>query len=251
MGLVMKTLLLRSVALLALMLCALPVAAQKKYTIEPSNTIVGAWEPEKNPDVEQLDIKVHIYNTTEEEFSLTWSLGNSSFPEQWLPQVCDNMNCFEYKDLLGKVKTMTVGAKSGPAYKQGEIKVTAYPKDYVKKITYYGVGSLKITIADAAKPQDTDELTFTAKVEATSVEEEGNTSAVEISPNPAGDFMTVKSTGVSGMLSIISALGTLQFEAPIENGAMVVNLGGIPQGVYFVKITDASGKSSVRKFVKQ
>lgn len=249
----MKTLLLRSAALLALAvaLCALPVTAQKRYTIEPSSTIVGAWEPEKNPDVEQLDIKIHIYNTSEEEFSLNWSLNSSNFPEQWLPQVCDNANCFEYKDLVGKTKTMTVGAKSGPSYKQGELKVTAYPKDYLKDITYYGVGTLKITIADAAKPQETDELTFTAKVEATSVAEEGDNSAVEISPNPAGDFMTVTSTSVSGMLSIVSALGTVQFAAPLDNGVTVVNLAGIPQGVYFAKITDVSGKSSVRKFMKR
>lgn len=231
----------------AVLFIATPAGAQRKYTIEPSKLAIGQWDPSV---MEQLDIKIHIYNTTEETLSIQWRLGKDNLLKEWKPQICDNMNCFEYDQLVGETKTMTVGKKSEPAWKQGEFKLSVYPLDFSTNVTTYGTGTLSVILADVNNLSEMDTLLFTAKVVATSVEF-GESSGITVSPNPAGDYIAVTALSTTGSIAVISALGSVEFETSLENGASYINLGGLTQGVYFLRITDAAGKTSAQKFVKR
>ncbi len=224
----------------------MPSAFAQRYTISPSKTAVGEW----NEMMDDLEIFIYFYNTTDETFDTKWELGKSSLPDSWDPSMCDNRVCFNFVDLFGVPRTMSIAGKSKPAYMQGFLKLAVKPQDD-KGIIHYGEGEVSVMIYDVASSNNVDTVTFIAKTKSiSSVNDNAQNSGIEASPNPAGEFLTVKSKS-RGTLSILSTLGTVEFETQIENGYSYINLGGISQGVHFLNITDASGKKSVQKFIKQ
>ncbi|GAB1429837.1 hypothetical protein MASR2M18_06700 [Ignavibacteria bacterium] len=220
----------------------LEVFAQR-YSITPSKEVTGVW----SDDMEQLEISVHFLNTTDEDFNTNWTLGQTTLPDIWQPSMCDNQICLDFVQLFGKVKTMKIAKKTAPEYMQGLLKLAVKPKNETGEVMS-GTGFVKVMIHDVMSANVIDTIIFTANVGVTSVDEQQN--SVEISPNPAGDFLTVKYPYASGSIAIISALGMVEFEAQLDGGYSYINLGGIPQGAHFLQITDADGVKTIHKFIK-
>lgn len=215
----------------------------QRYTITPSKEVTGVW----SDDMDQLEISVHFLNTTDEDFNTNWSLGETTMPEIWQPSMCDNQICLDFAQLFGKVKTMKIAKKTEPEYKQGLLKLAVKPKNEGGTVMP-GEGFVKVMIHDVSTANIIDTVIFKAIAYPVSVEE--LQSNVELSPNPAGNFLTIKYPPANGSLSIISALGIVEFESRLESGYTYINLGGISQGVHFLQITAADGSKTMHKFIK-
>lgn len=58
---------------------------------------------------------------------------------------------------------------------------------------------------------------------------------LQLSPNPAADFVQVGELPVSGRLEIVDFIGKQMYSAQLSAGAHSLNLSGIPEGVYLVR----------------
>jgi hypothetical protein len=56
-------------------------------------------------------------------------------------------------------------------------------------------------------------------------------------PNPAKDWVKIQSKG-TGLFSITDLQGKVIKNGRLEAGANAINIGGIPDGVYFVKFNN-------------
>lgn len=240
----MKSLILRIVAA-ALLLGISNTSGifAQRYSISPSKDVTGTW----SDDMDQLEISVHFLNTTDEDFDTKWSLGQTTLPDIWQPSMCDNQICLDFAQLFGKVKTMKIAKKTAPEYLQGLLKLAVKPRNDAGEVMP-GEGFVKVMIHDVLSSDIIDTITFAAKVGVTSVAEQED--GVEFSPNPVGEFLTVKYPYASGSLAIVSALGIVEFEAQLNGGYSYINLGGIPRGAHFLQIMGADGKKTIGKFIK-
>jgi len=67
----------------------------------------------------------------------------------------------------------------------------------------------------------------------------------EIYPNPASSFFTINILGAAGMFNMLlfDTQGKLLTQQQLSGGSPeTIEVGALPAGMYFVRITDASGK---------
>lgn len=79
-----------------------------------------------------------------------------------------------------------------------------------------------------------------------------NSNEVQISPNPASDYIKVISVTGSGRLSIFSITGVKAKEfllTPIQGAENNLFVGDLSAGTYVVKVENVNGKSAVRKVI--
>ncbi len=79
-----------------------------------------------------------------------------------------------------------------------------------------------------------------------------NPNEVQISPNPASDYIKVISVTGSGRLSIFSITGVKAKEyllTPIQGAENNLFVGDLSPGTYVVKVENVNGKSAVRKVI--
>ena len=94
-----------------------------------------------------------------------------------------------------------------------------------------------------------DEMTFTTEIDSTSVEA-WLAASVKLYPNPANDVVYVQCTMndvPDGDLQLFDVYGKLQQVVPITGETISINLSGLANGVYFVRIT--TGQGAVTKTV--
>lgn len=77
-----------------------------------------------------------------------------------------------------------------------------------------------------------------------------SSSGLQIFPNPFKDNFTVSVNG-SLDIKIINALGQLVLEKQITSGETKIEASTLAPGVYYLSVTDAKNRVSVRKFVKE
>jgi hypothetical protein len=96
-----------------------------------------------------------------------------------------------------------------------------------------------------------DDFSLTGKPRQVSVPEQPGLSRIEIGPNPASEFINIRTSGKQYQLvEIFSVTGSRVFSGPISDNAMVVNVKNFPAGIYFVSLSGSSGKE-IRKFIRQ
>jgi hypothetical protein len=96
-----------------------------------------------------------------------------------------------------------------------------------------------------------DDLSMTGKPRQVSVPEQSGLSRIEIGPNPATEFITIRTTGKHFQsVEIFSITGSKVFSGTISDNAIVVNVKNFPAGIYFVSLSGAAGKE-IRKFIRQ
>jgi len=97
-----------------------------------------------------------------------------------------------------------------------------------------------------------DDLKVEAIISASSVNEFGNEIQFSISPNPTdGKFQLAIGNLQFSKIQITDVLGNIIMSSLISHRSSVVDLSGIPKGIYFVKVVDESGNFGVRKIVLQ
>jgi predicted lipoprotein with Yx(FWY)xxD motif len=87
---------------------------------------------------------------------------------------------------------------------------------------------------------------------ATSVNNPGTESGIQIYPNPATQFLNITSEVNIESVSLINLVGaTLRTISDIRSSNYVLSLEGIKPGVYFVKVRSSDNKQQTRKLIKR
>lgn len=84
----------------------------------------------------------------------------------------------------------------------------------------------------------------------TSVGEIYDSFIVSISPNPAGDFISVKSDAIVSNVSIFSAVGKKMVDQNVSGNSAKLNISRLPAGIYMMKVKSDKGIKPV-KFIKK
>jgi len=77
-----------------------------------------------------------------------------------------------------------------------------------------------------------------------------NEKMLKVYPNPASDIINIESRESLDSYSVINVVGQVLMSGSLE-GSKNINLGGLANGTYIVKITDSRGNSISKKVVKQ
>jgi hypothetical protein len=114
-----------------------------------------------------------------------------------------------------------------------------------------GTYTLCVTDANGCVTCDTTVVNF-----ATGINNQSANGNLDLFPNPATNFVTVKETvsnSVSSVISITNVLGETVFTKSISGTAELnesINISGFDSGIYFISVKTSSG-TSVRRFVKE
>jgi hypothetical protein len=77
------------------------------------------------------------------------------------------------------------------------------------------------------------------------------TANVGIYPNPAYSSITVTATNKINQITITNLIGQTVYTQVYDIEKAEVNIAGLPEGVYIVKVTDSEGNITVSKILKQ
>lgn len=73
---------------------------------------------------------------------------------------------------------------------------------------------------------------------------------IEIYPNPASDYLTIKNIQNIESVDVLSITGSIVYsEKTINEGEIIIPVSKLPQGIYFVR-TFSQGKQYIIKFIK-
>lgn len=80
---------------------------------------------------------------------------------------------------------------------------------------------------------------------------ENGTTPVSVYPNPTADNVTLTIGGDATTVSVYNVMGTLVSTQAVSCGANTVNMGSMPAGVYFLRITNGNEAVGTVKVVRQ
>ena len=84
----------------------------------------------------------------------------------------------------------------------------------------------------------------------TEIEENETHSVAKLHPNPTNGQVTITGKGLRHA-EVVNMLGQRVATATGQGETLQADLGGLPAGVYFVRVTDNEGRRCVRKVVKE
>ena len=74
--------------------------------------------------------------------------------------------------------------------------------------------------------------------------------SVRVFPNPvSADLMQVQTEGNGGQIFILNTAGQVVANEVITEGVQPIDVSRLNNGIYFVRVQDAAGKSQVQKLV--
>lgn len=115
-----------------------------------------------------------------------------------------------------------------------------------------GTGSIKVAVEEVNGTQK-DTLTFTASTLAAGVKEMLNEDSFTAFPNPCNEqFTFTQKTGSELTLQLFSPNGSSIKEYKIKQAEpLIINTDSFAPGNYFLKITNTSGQSTLKKLIIQ
>jgi hypothetical protein len=72
-----------------------------------------------------------------------------------------------------------------------------------------------------------------------------------IYPNPATDEITIEARKAISKITISNMMGQVVYEQECKTKNLDLNIGNLPNGIYFVGVVDDEGNKTVRKIVKE
>ncbi|MCQ2322206.1 MAG: C25 family cysteine peptidase [Bacteroidales bacterium] len=95
-----------------------------------------------------------------------------------------------------------------------------------------------------------DDISFPGNTVVLNVESVTYDKNVDVYPNPAKDYITVKSDDIQ-TVEVFNAVGMRVIAQKVAATEVNVGVAGLSDGVYFIRIVDSKGNSVVRKFIKE
>jgi len=74
-------------------------------------------------------------------------------------------------------------------------------------------------------------------------------SKLEISPNPASDFINLDTEIIGGVLNVTNNLGQIVLNQKLNRGANTVEINELNKGIYYFRITSETEQSFVEKVI--
>ncbi|MBU2018785.1 MAG: T9SS type A sorting domain-containing protein [Bacteroidetes bacterium] len=227
---------------IAVLICGLSSAQVQKFKLMKYGTTTDLTGTVIDVDITTTD-EIH-YNLLVENISggtmdVVASRTIISAPSNWLDQVCFGANCFDIGDkqkwtmASGDAYTMNDGQSS-----VSEIKINpATPNNAIYRY-YFGTS------------QDPFQDSVDIKVNnVLSVKEFKKDFTLNVSPNPANDYLTIKAGGIeSANLKMMDVLGNVILSESFS-GYKTINTSTFKNGVYFVLISGNGVASTNRKVV--
>lgn len=147
----------------------------------------------------------------------------------------------------GQSVTMIIYGASSWLWSTGQtvVSITVFPDTTT---TYWGIGTLPNGCSD------TMYMTINVAPNIGFGEFDRGTFSISLQPNPAQESSVLKilsNKAGAFRVEIINAIGQVVSELNEETERTIVFGDMLPSGQYWIRVTDESGKSSVRKFIKQ
>lgn len=122
--------------------------------------------------------------------------------------------------------------------------VQAFHTYYYKIVAVYGAGSDDICFAMPANVMN-ENNSFILQVALTDGVNESDSDMVSIYPNPAKDKINVKGNDIQSVM-MFNVVGQMVYHNESADSSLVIDLGGMPSGVYMVKVSTANGDTVKR-----
>lgn len=141
---------------------------------------------------------------------------------------------------------LPAGSPSGGSYTINNVSVTSFDPAAQGAGTFYVVYSYQD--ANGCSASDSTSIT----VDLCTGADEYNSAAMEVFPNPASDFITVKSGLNNVRVQLVDAAGRVIAEEAVNNYAAQLDLSVLApaKGVYMVKLVNGKSVISVKKLVR-
>ncbi len=219
-------------AFVMLLIGSVQFATAQKYTFSPSKDITQTWN-----GTDDFQIKMFIENTSSDTLKLSWKVISNNMPFGWTYSICDNFLCYS---------SFQEDAPFAPIEKGGK----AFFKFDIFPIEGQVVNSVvQLGVYETGNPLAVDVVSFSIQ-SPSSVEEPASYSA-GVTPNPAGESLTISAAAALNSLQIYSALGVKVMEINNANNAeLTLDIRDLSVGVYYIKAQDIYGKTVATKFQK-
>ncbi len=209
--------LIKNIFLAMLVIAQVYTCSSQTYINTPGDTLSlsGMMEDLHEPMIRQENIST-------DTIQLQWKKVSASVPANWDVATCDNYLCYTSLEDSGAMNPVSPGAFGFLI-----MKITPHVN--------YGTAVIRYAVWDAASPSVKDTLTFILAVnDPQAINEIQNQSSFSIFPNPASDFINIRSknnfkfyiTDISGK----EILNTVK-----ETNHISVSTSELSAGVYLVK----------------
>jgi hypothetical protein len=191
-----------------------------------------------------LEINGHVKNTGNAPLTLKWKRVTNSGTQSITQSFCDNTNCYSNNFIAGvKIMDPIAAGDSGIMRLDLEAKCNAVSARVQVLVWVDG---------DSASTAKT--ITFLSTVSstvnclATGIDEAGASASVQIFPNPATEFITVKFNQANTINAVVTDInGRIVKEVVVKSNERV-NISDLGTGLYFLKPEQGIFKSF--RFIK-
>jgi len=186
---------------------------------------------------------ISLITTDLSPIQFQWSLIENTLPEEWSYSLCDLGGC--YVGIPGE------GTMSAITEQEALDGVTAFLKLNITASTFYGEGDVSFYVYESGNQAfgDTISMHLTWTNPSSSIIE-NSLSSIEVFPNPANRYINFTNFSQAGKVEILTMNGQLVSILENDGSTAEIDLINLPDGVYFAKITNASGESVIRTIVK-
>ncbi|MFH2095273.1 MAG: T9SS type A sorting domain-containing protein, partial [Bacteroidota bacterium] len=180
--------------------------------------------------------------TVTEEATLSSSAEIKTFilAEQTGPAIIDSVNATvdievaygtDITDLTPNI-TISAGASINP--------LGGTSQDFTFPVVYI------VTAQDAS----TKDWTVTVSV-ATGIDIEVQYADIQVFPNPAHEYLTLRSDKMISQVKIYSMTGVMLFSKDVNGNVTGIDLSGLETGIFILKAQDNNGRDKIIRFIKQ
>lgn len=179
---------------------------------------------------------IDMNNLSGEAIDLKWERIENDLPSGWETSICDPTSCKPPEADSSEFSLPVSGVAN-------HINIHFYPNNVE------GIGTTRIRLEDPNNPQTFYILSFTGDTRPLGLESETLSSLV-MYPNPAQDFLYVKSSSNQSIqLELYNSTGQI-IVSKVSIGNSEINLSQLPKGIYLAKVISGSDSFS-QKIIHQ
>ena len=219
---------MKKLVLFMLLLGLFSISDAQTFTVYPSNVVNTTLDARGSANV-----YIHFPNISSQPITFVWEVTNSSYPSQWLMQVCDNFLCYT---LPHPIDTMT----PVPPGDSGFLKMICIPMEVT------GNSTISFHVYDMNNPSSEANVTYNFEVtSAVGISSMANEEEVSFSPSPANEEIVLNSSNgylERGRLKVYDLRGQLHLDCPVNSvQSMTLDVQPLLSGIYLLRYEYKSG----------
>lgn len=205
----------------------------QSYTITPNDSIADIA-----PFNDLTHFTIQQNNSTGNGMILSWQQISVSVPVGWTAFLCDNGSCFTNFPLNGTMDTVGVG-------EYGLLSVGIDP------VNIPGTALIRYSVWDVNTPNQKDTLTWIITANgSTFISKTEDLNSFTVFPTIADNQVTLQTNCETLKLYLIfDAAGKIVSSGSILAVQTMISVQNLPNGVYFISMTDSKRNQSIRKVV--